>query len=558
MDKFLLIILKNLLTLLWKCQTRTDRIPNNFEIYKIINTKEIASIVRKHIKSRFPMCKFSVRGDYNSIDIDLLASPFEKDGDELNAIVHYVYVFTESYNYDNSDSMTDYFDVNFYFSGERNIISSCYKQTEMTKDIEDMITLFRAKKAEWEKSEQIRKEKELIEQQKQMEIDRQLAAEVAKREEADCKAIESGVRVCDCESPYYIIDTKSTNICKCDSVDKFNAEIENGEYEIHVCQITREVFMSEELYNKFKNMLLCDFSFLSGKGGTGTIDNRISEMLDYTEMTKEERETVEFYDGDCVAVYCDNKLMIVCNPEGFSYARYVLIPEEKYTTTRDYKIEQILSEDELKVNSEIADNLYDASAEIIINNQLYREWNGLKFDDWRRYMTEYIKRNNIPFSVNIVRAIPKNLMDFKVAMYRLLKEPESIRKQFDDANFVEGQKLTIIKLDKTIGYFYINHITFSSYEYTDWGGKNGVKLVLKIPRKHGERYKILNSECLIIDGWVEVPRELFWEELSSKTGLKCERCRFLSFDSRQYDVTLDYFNSIGIKPIINTYKPQFN
>jgi len=156
---------------LW-VQTRTDEISNNFELYKIIVTKEIDAIVRKHIKSRFPMCKFSVRSDYNSIDIDLLASPFEKDSDELKAIAHYVYVFTESYNYDNSDSMTDYFDVNFYFSGERNIIPSCYKQTEMTKDIEDMITSFRVKKAEWEKSEQIRKERELIEQQKQMEIDR--------------------------------------------------------------------------------------------------------------------------------------------------------------------------------------------------------------------------------------------------------------------------------------------------------------------------------------------------------------------------------------------------
>lgn len=81
---------------------------------------------------------------------------------------------------------------------------------------------------------------------------------------------------------------------------------------------------------------------------------------------------------------------------------------------------------------------------------------------------------------------------------------------------------------------------------------------MTVPNKRGEYYQILNSECLVIDGWVEIPRELFWEEVPSATGLKCEKTRFLSFDRKQYDVTLDYFRSIGIKPIINTYKPQFN
>lgn len=98
---------------LWE-MTRTSGIGNNYEKYHILDTKEIAAIIRKHIKPRFPMCKFSVKSDHNSIDIDLLASPFEKGSDELNAIVHYVYTFAQSYNYDHSDSMTDYFDVNFY------------------------------------------------------------------------------------------------------------------------------------------------------------------------------------------------------------------------------------------------------------------------------------------------------------------------------------------------------------------------------------------------------------------------------------------------------------
>ncbi len=44
----------------------------------------------------------------------------------------------------------------------------------------------------------------------------------------------------------------------------------------------------------------------------------------------------------------DDKLMLVCNPEGYNYARYVLIPAETYVRTNDYTIEQVVSDEELK------------------------------------------------------------------------------------------------------------------------------------------------------------------------------------------------------------------
>ena len=191
-------------------------------------------------------------------------------------------------------------------------------------------------------------------------------------------------------------------------------------------------------------------------------------------------------------------------------------------------------------------------------NQLGSEWNGLNFGEWRRNMTAHINESGIAFNVDIVRAIPDDAMDFKIAMYRLLEEPEHIRDQFDRANLVEGQKITVVRFDDILGGVRAGQVTFKRYEYTDWGGKEGVKLIVTVPHKRGEYYQILNSECLVIDGWVEIPRELFWEEVPSATGLKCERSRFLSFDRKQYDVVLDHFRSIGIKPIINTYKPQFN
>lgn len=94
--------------------TRTDDIPNHWEQEHNKNTKEIATTIRKHIRARFPMCKWSVRSDSTAIDVNLMESPFAKDSDEVKAIAEYAHKFTQSFNYDNSDSMTDYFEVNFY------------------------------------------------------------------------------------------------------------------------------------------------------------------------------------------------------------------------------------------------------------------------------------------------------------------------------------------------------------------------------------------------------------------------------------------------------------
>ena len=67
----------------------------------------------------------------------------------------------------------------------------------------------------------------------------------------------------------------------------------------------------------------------------------------------------------------------------------------------------------------------------------------------------------------------------------------------------------------------------------------------------------MNGECLVVDGWVEIPRELFWEEVPSATGLKCEKTRYLSFDKKQFDVAIDYLRSVSANIVINTVKPIF-
>jgi len=128
---------------------------------KNLSLKEIAKIVRKELKEKFPKCKFSVRTEYysmgQSLHLSLMSGPFdafveeadtgrlpEIDADRVkrhlercketqHTQINQYYIdddsvmsdrckevmkeaisIVNSYNYDDSDGMIDYFDTNFY------------------------------------------------------------------------------------------------------------------------------------------------------------------------------------------------------------------------------------------------------------------------------------------------------------------------------------------------------------------------------------------------------------------------------------------------------------
>lgn len=541
---------------LWE-MTRTEKIKDNYALYKIQDTKEIAKIIRKHIKPRFPMCKFSVTSDYNSIDIDLLSSPFNKDGEELKAIIHYVYKFADSYNYNNSDSMSDYFDVNFYGVYESSILSYRYEKLDNYDSLDEIVALFKSKKDEFEKAEALRKETEFQRAMEQAEINRKIAEEQERQLEEDRKYIEKVAEVTDLDKPYYILNMCSLYSNKLSDIDEVNSEIEEGNFKKETCEITRKVNLPVDAYEKFIKMFLTHFSFLAGKGGTSTLDNRINSTVDYSEMDEEERKTVEFYASDCVAVYCENELKLVCNPEGFEYSRYVLIPSNDYKRTDSYTINQVVSEQEMKENYKIFERLYDKSTTLIIENDLSNSWNEKEFSKWRKLMVEFITSNGIELNINVIRAIPSDAYEFKVAMYKLFKEPEDIASQFRNYDFKDGQHITVFKMDEWLGGLHSYKLTFKRYERTNWGGKNGIELFGKLANKRNECSLILNDRILVVEDWVDLPDELFWEESYSSTGLLCKKGRYLSFDDKQIDAVLSYLKQIKVKPIVNTYKPQF-
>lgn len=131
-----------------------------------LTMKDITKAIREYAKKQYPKFKFSVTTPhYSSINIDLMAGPVSpfatpdadkvslahinnnwggveavvegwknniltgrhsvnhhwlqndyKLTDEAKAMFEDIKNFAQSYNYDDSDSMTDYFDTNFYLS----------------------------------------------------------------------------------------------------------------------------------------------------------------------------------------------------------------------------------------------------------------------------------------------------------------------------------------------------------------------------------------------------------------------------------------------------------
>lgn len=549
---------KNEIYDLWAL-TRTEGIENHFEKYHIYDNKEIAAQIRKHLRERFPMCKWSVTKDgYNSIHVYLFSSPFAIDSEAVKAIVHYAYEFAQSFNYDNSDSMTDYFDVNFYGVYESDIASSYhYEQREANVAEYNVEQDFLTKKAAFDAEKREREEREFQERMAQMEVER---AESAKREaerQRRHEIIESGAVVQDAN--YFVLGCDTTNTRKEDSVNGYTDDC-GGEYEVkhhrENCKVARNVYFDSATYEMFANQLLDDYSFLAGMGGSATDDNRVNCDEDYQRMSKEERETVEWYNIECVAIYCDNVLKLVINPEGYNYARYVYFVDKESSIVKEYNSNKGISDDESEKNKSLAKSIEEVSANIIVTNNWHSTWNTEHFNEYKQLMKEWIYVNDFKFSVDVVRAI--SIPDLKTAMYRLLTEVDGIQEQFSRAGLIENQKITIVRMNEfggmstTRGYFksYMN-TTYAQYD-------NAVKLVFRPERKRNDYYIHLYRDVLIFDGWVEIPENLLWEDVKSNTpGCSIHRTKFLSCDKSQYNVILEYFKNNGIEPLINTYKPMF-
>ena len=168
-----------------------DRVQIAEDINNVDETKsgkEIAAIVRKHIRERFPECKFSVTSDYNSVNVELKSSPYthteiertrdidirehnrlyKKTNKETTAIIEYCEKYLNSFKY-----CTDYDPYGDYGSSYNiytNIrLSYNYQQTDLTDEYKKIVDDFRVALIEKEKQDEIKRNEEFEKYQKEQE-----------------------------------------------------------------------------------------------------------------------------------------------------------------------------------------------------------------------------------------------------------------------------------------------------------------------------------------------------------------------------------------------------
>jgi hypothetical protein len=260
---------------------------NNYSIYTICKEHEFSTYHRE--RKNFPE----------------LTTKF---WDKLNKI----YEISNQWNYNNSDSMTDYFDIGYYLDININSPEFSPRQ-EMT---EEEKTAYNEEIAEKE-----RREAEAL---ARYEEERRQAEEEHKRYEEqrkkDTAAIYNNIKVVDLEKEkqffcYGLVGGIGKE-ATLDEVNETGRTISNG------ALITRKViFTNPAIFETFGKYLLNDFDFLAEMGGTASEDPRITDE-NYYKLTEAQRNTVEFYYNKCVGIYLNDTLKLVIDPQGYNYARY--------------------------------------------------------------------------------------------------------------------------------------------------------------------------------------------------------------------------------------------
>ena len=513
--------------------------------------KAIAAEVRKYVKTRFPQCKFSVTSDYNSISFYIVSSPYDKESIYLKTIEQYCTNLLQAYNY------TTYGNNNNFYGAYANI-SYDYTQTEQNETVNADIINFDANLAEFEKQEEERKQEEFRLWELKREQDILDDQEYAKKEAEQVKVIYNSIDIVELaeDKQYYVINSQMANLNKNNTLDQYKEEVAKGDFYLKDIKITKEIhFQNEESLSYFSDMLLNDFEFLEGTGGSFTEDLRFTSIKDYHNMTEEERESVIF-NLYGVAVYYNNNLQFIVDAQGHSYARYVgLVDGAKIQ--KDVTVKQFVDSAKIEELKQSAETLIDLSAEAIsCDNNIAETWDKEDFTDYKNRMKQIFNKNHFKLTKEIVQQIPEDHEKLKVAMYKLLTEVDGIQEQFLTADIKQGQKVTMFYISDW-GSIVTSRVVFDSVEYTKYAQYDkAVKLIFKPEGKRKLYYKYFYSDILVYNGWLSLPIEVL-NTVENKSDMTITRSKYLSCDKRQYDEILNHFSIAGLKPIVNTYKPTF-
>lgn len=526
------------------------QIDRNIKNDSSLANKEIAKEVRTYLKNRFPFVKFSIRtrssGYTGSIDCDIISSPFEKGSCYLEAIQEYCKNYLNSYNWDDSDLMTDYYSVNFY--GGYFEVDYDYIQTEAGEEIKKAIENFDIKKIEAEKIEIIEQERKYQECLIEREASQKAYELRLEQEKKDNEYINNNIEVVEIAEAqqYYILQAKFANLNKNQSIEQYQDEITKNDYELNNVKITRELhFKDAEALRLYNNSFLTDFDFIEGTGGSYTEDLRVNTMEDYSQMTDNEKKSIEWLLKG-IAVYFNNELQYIIDAQGFSYARYVGLVDENTKTTKKYEYAQVLEVEEVQELREEADKV-----ESVYNSVLEKNQSNNWYDIRKAVADELRKNKQLYVDKSVIQQVQNDKA--KNDLYRVLQEVDTVEDQFNNVEFMDGEKLTIIR-ESMIAGASVAHVSYKGYEEVEeYNNKHSIKMTITQKGKKGLYTTSLgNDKVLIYKGHIEGLESVLYEPTNGGKVTK-----YGSYDSQAVDDILTVLQRKKVLPIINTFKPIF-
>lgn len=229
-----------------------------------------------------------------------------------------IWKIANQWNYNNSDIMTDYFDVGYYL--DVNI--------KKPEDFQPRETMTEQEKADFtaEQEEEARQfEERMRKYQEEKEREEKEREERRKREQEARENIENSVLILDLnEQEQIYITALAGGIGKECSLKELDERIAEVYTERQDALITRKItFTNYKAFSDFSKMFLYDFDFIDRSGGTGSQDVRLEEVEEFYKLNKKQLDSIKFYLTKCIAVYYDKKIQYVIDAQGYQYARYV-------------------------------------------------------------------------------------------------------------------------------------------------------------------------------------------------------------------------------------------
>lgn len=234
-----------------------------------------------------------------------------------------VFKIANQWNYNHSDSMSDYFDVGYYLDIDIKMPESFEARENMTEE----------EKAAYNaeiKAEEERRAAELAAWEAEQEERRKEAEKAEKRRKEQREIIKNNITVVDlAEDEQIYITNIAGGIGKECSIAELDEEIKTNPHYNEALVTRKVIFSTGEAFAAFGELLMDDFEFLAGKGGTASEDIRLEGINNLHSLNEDQRESVKWFLNDCIACYIGDDLQLICDPEGFTYCRYAFRPTEE-------------------------------------------------------------------------------------------------------------------------------------------------------------------------------------------------------------------------------------